>query len=119
MFCELQNKGLLIEKQKALPLIYKEVKLVAGYRLDLLVENKVIIEIKAVETLNAVPVAQVLTNLRLSGCKLDLLMDFTVLLLKDGLKRLVIIYNFVLSKENSAVLCAYILNAKNSKVSTK
>jgi GxxExxY protein len=86
---ELQKAGFKVEKQKALPLIYKEVKLDAGYRLDLIVENKVIIEVKSVEALNDVHVAQVLTYLKLSGCKLGLLMNFNVLRLIDGLKRLV------------------------------
>ena len=61
----------------------------AGYRLDLIVENKVIIEVKSVEALNDVHIAQVLTYLKLSGCKLGLLMNFNVLRLIDGLKRLV------------------------------
>ncbi len=89
LFYELQKAGLKVEKQKALPLIYKEVKLDAGYRLDLIVENKVIIEIKSVEALNDIHIAQVLTYLKLSGCKLGLLMNFNVLRLIDGLKRLV------------------------------
>jgi GxxExxY protein len=86
---ELQKAGLYVEKQKSLPLVYKSVKLDAGYRLDLIVENKVIIEIKSVEALNDIHVAQVLTYLKISGHKLGLLMNFNVLRLKDGLKRLV------------------------------
>jgi GxxExxY protein len=89
LFYELKQAGLLVEKQKALPLIYKEVKLDIGYRLDLLVENKVIIEIKAVETFNDIHIAQVLTYLKVSECKLGLLMNFNVLRIKDGIKRLV------------------------------
>lgn len=89
LFYELQEEGFRVEKQKALPLIYKEVKLDAGYRLDLIVEDRVIIEIKSVEALNDIHVAQVLTYLKLSGCKLGLLMNFNVLRLIDGLKRLV------------------------------
>lgn len=88
LFYELQKAGLSVEKQKPLPLIYKEVKLDAGYRLDLIVENKVIIEIKAIDALNDIHIAQVLTYLKLSGCKLGLLMNFNVLRLIDGLKRL-------------------------------
>jgi GxxExxY protein len=72
-----------------LPLIYKEVRLDVGYRIDLLVENKVVIELKSVEVLNEVHIAQVLTYLKLSDCKLGLLMNFNVLRLIDGLKRLV------------------------------
>jgi GxxExxY protein len=89
LFYELQQAGLTVEKQKALPLIYKEVKLDAGYRLDLIVEGKVIIEVKSIEALNDIHTAQVLTYLKLSGCKLGLLMNFNVLRLVEGLKRLV------------------------------
>ena len=88
LYYELKDSNLEVEKQKPLPLIYKEIKLDAGYRLDLLVERKVIIEIKAVEALNDIHIAQVLTYLKLSGCKLGLLMNFNVLRLTDGLKRL-------------------------------
>jgi GxxExxY protein len=89
LYFELKAIGLMVEKQKPLPLIYKEVKLDVGYRLDLIVENKVIIELKSVEALNEVHIAQVITYLKLSGCKLGLLMNFNVLRLVDGLKRLV------------------------------
>jgi GxxExxY protein len=89
LFYELQKSGLKVEKQKPLPLVYKEVKLDAGYRLDLIVENKVIIEIKSVEALNDIHVAQVLTYLKLSGCKVGLLINFNVLRLTEGLRRLV------------------------------
>jgi GxxExxY protein len=71
-----------------LPLVYKEVKLDCGYRIDLQVENKVIIEVKSVEALNDIHLAQVLTYLKLSKCKLGLLMNFNVLLVKDGIKRI-------------------------------
>jgi len=87
LFYELQKSGLKVEKQKALPLVYKEVKLDAGYRLDLIVENKVIIELKAVEALNEIHFAQLLTYLKLSGCKLGLLMNFYVLRVVEGIKR--------------------------------
>ena len=89
LFYELQNTGLYVEKQKPLPLIYKEVKLDIGYRLDLLIDNKVIIELKSVDALNEIHIAQVLTYLKLTGCKLGLLMNFNVLRLVDGIKRLV------------------------------
>ena len=89
LFYELQQAGLSVEKQKPLPLIYKDVKLDAGYRLDLIVEGKVIIELKSVEALNEIHIAQLLTYLKLSGCKLGLLMNFNVLRVIDGLKRLV------------------------------
>lgn len=89
LYYELKLIGLKVEKQKPLPLIYKEVRLDAGYRLDLLVEDKVVIELKSVEALNEVHIAQVITYLKLSGCKLGLLLNFNVLRLVDGLKRLV------------------------------
>ena len=89
IFYEMIQSGLHVDKQKALPLIYKDVKLDCGYRLDLLVENKVIIEIKSVDALNDIHLAPVLTYLKLSQCKLGLLMNFNVVLLKDGIKRIV------------------------------
>jgi GxxExxY protein len=89
LFYELKKSNLFVEKQKALPLIYEEVKLDVGYRIDLIVENKFIIEVKSVETLNEVHLAQVLTYLRLSNCKLGLLINFNVKLLKDGVRRII------------------------------
>jgi len=86
---ELLKSGLKVEKQKPLPLVYKEVRLDAGYRLDLLVENKVIIEVKSIEAINDIHIAQILTYLKVSGCKVGLLVNFNVLKLTDGLKRLV------------------------------
>ena len=78
-----------VEKQKALTLIYEEIKLEVGYRLDLIVEDKVIIEIKSVEVLNDVHLAQILTYLKLSNVKLGLLINFNVSRVKDGIKRVV------------------------------
>ena len=89
LYYELVQSGLLVEKQKPLPLVYKEVKLDCGYRLDILVEKKVIVEVKSVEALTDIYLAQVLTYLKLSNCKLGLLMNFNVVLLKDGIKRIV------------------------------
>ncbi|MEM3092052.1 MAG: GxxExxY protein [Candidatus Pacearchaeota archaeon] len=83
---ELINSGLYVESQKELPVIYKDIKLDIGYRLDLLVNNKVIVEIKSVEALNDVHLAQILTYLKLTGCKLGYLINFNKLL-KDGIKR--------------------------------
>ena len=90
LFYELQKAGLTVKKQVPMPLIYSEVKMDIGYRVDLLVENKIIIEVKAVEAFNDVHIAQVLTYLKLSGCKLGLLMNFNVSKLKNGIKRLVL-----------------------------
>ncbi len=90
LFYELIKTGFNVEKQKALPLIYKEVKLDAGYRIDLMVENSIIIEIKAVESFTDLHLAQVLTYLKLSNCKLGLLVNFNVRHLKDGIKRVIL-----------------------------
>jgi len=89
MFYELKKYNLKIEKQKQLPLVYEEVKLDAGYRIDIIVEDKFIVEIKSVESLNDVHLAQLLTYLRLSNCKLGLLINFNVDLLKKGVKRVI------------------------------
>lgn len=89
LYFELVNAGLKVEKQKPLPLVYKEVKLDAGYRVDLLVENCIIVEIKSVEALADIHLAQILTYLKLSKCKLSLLVNFNVKHLKDGIKRVI------------------------------
>jgi GxxExxY protein len=89
LYYELSKTGLNITKQKALPLVYEDVRLDIGYRVDLLLENKVIIEVKAVEGISDVHIAQLLTYLKLSKCKLGLLINFNVVLIKDGIKRLV------------------------------
>jgi GxxExxY protein len=89
LFYELKKFDLNIEKQKALPLIYEEVKLDVGYRIDIIIENKFIVEVKSVESLNDVHLAQLLTYLRLSNCKLGLLINFNVSLLKNGVKRVI------------------------------
>ncbi|HAW20398.1 MAG TPA: GxxExxY protein [Flavobacteriales bacterium] len=89
LYYELKKSGLVVEKEKALPLVYQEVKLDIGYRIDLLVENKVVIEIKAVENIMDVHLAQVLTYLKLSQSKLGYLLNFNVPLMKSGIKRVV------------------------------
>ena len=89
LFYELKKTGLKVEKQKPLPLVYENVKLEIGYRVDIIIENKVIIEIKSVEALNDVHLAQVLTYLKLSGCKLGMLINFNVTLIKNGIRRIV------------------------------
>ena len=86
---ELKKQGLNIEVEKPMPLIYDEIKMDCGYRVDILVENKLILELKAVEALNDVHLAQTLTYLKLSGYKLGLLMNFNVSILKNGIKRVV------------------------------
>ena len=89
LFYELKQAGLKVEKEKPLPLIYEEVKLECGYRIDLLVENKVIVELKSVEALNDVHLAQILTYLKLSNNKIGLLINFNVTQLIKGLKRVI------------------------------
>ena len=89
LFYELKKYNLKVEKQKQLSLVYEEVKLDAGYRIDIIIEDKFIVEIKSVEALNDVHLAQLLTYLRLSNCKLGLLINFNVDLLKNGVKRVI------------------------------
>lgn len=88
LYYELNKTGLKLERQKPLPLVYDEVRLDCGYRLDLLVEGKIIIEVKAVKSLEDIHVAQLLTYLKLSGCRLGLLINFNVLILKNGIRRI-------------------------------
>lgn len=90
LFYELKKTGLVVEKQKPLPLIYEEVNLEAGYRVDLLVESLIIVEIKSVEALADVHMAQILTYLKLSGCRLGLLANFNVAYLRDGIRRVIL-----------------------------
>ncbi len=89
LFFELQKMNLHVEKEKPLPLVYNTVKLDCGYRLDILIEKKLIIELKSVDALSEIHTAQTLTYLKLSECKLALLINFNVLLLKDGIKRII------------------------------
>jgi GxxExxY protein len=86
---ELYKTGIYVEKEKPLPLIYEEVKLDIGYRMDIVLENKFIIEIKSVDELHDIRLAQLLTYLRLSNYKLGFLINFNVLLIKDGIKRVI------------------------------
>lgn len=89
LFYELKESNLKVEKQKALPLIYEEVKLDVGYRIDMIIEDKFIVEVKSVEALTDVHLAQLLTYLRLSDCRLGLLINFNVKLLKEGVRRVI------------------------------
>ena len=86
---ELEKRGLAVEQEKAVPLVYEAVKLECGYRMDLLVERSVVVEVKSVEALAPVHEAQALSYLRLSGCKLGLLINFNVTALKEGVRRYV------------------------------
>ena len=89
LYYEIKKTGLFVEKQKPLPLVYEDVKLDIGYRIDILIENKLILELKSVESLNDVHFAQILTYLKLTNCKLGLLINFNVSLIKNGIKRVV------------------------------
>ena len=86
---ELQRAGLRVERQKALPIVYKDIKLDCGYRIDILVEDLVVVELKSVDELNPVHEAQILTYLKFSEKKLGLLINFNVTLIKNGLKKYV------------------------------
>jgi GxxExxY protein len=90
LFYVLNKNGIYTEKEKAMPLLFEEIRMDVGYRIDLMVEQQVIIEVKAVEAFADVHVAQVLTYLKLSGCKVGLLLNFNTAHLKNGIKRLVL-----------------------------
>jgi GxxExxY protein len=86
---KINKSGLYVESEKRMPLIFEDVKLDVGYRIDLLIENKLVIEIKACEALNDVHLAQTLTYLKLGNFKLGLLMNFNVYRMKDGIRRVI------------------------------
>jgi len=87
---ELRKKGLLVAEEMPLPLIYEEVRLDCGFRLDMFIENKVVVELKTVEAFNDVHIAQVLTYLRFSNSHVGLLLNFYVKSMKEGIKRLIL-----------------------------
>ena len=89
LFYMINNHGLKVEKEKAMPLVFEEIKLDCGYRIDLLVENVLVIEIKSVDSLNDIHLAQTLTYLKLGNYKLGLLINFNEVLLKKGVRRIV------------------------------
>lgn len=89
LFYELKNNGLKVEKEKALPIVYKDIKLDHGYRIDLLIENKIVIELKTVESFTDVHFAQVLTYLKLGNFPIGLLMNFDSKILKNNIKRFI------------------------------
>lgn len=90
LFYEFKSSGLMVEKQKALPLVYKEIHLETGYRIDLIVNKQIILEIKSVEAIADIHIAQVLTYLKLSKCRLGLLLNFNVPSLKLGIRRFIL-----------------------------
>ena len=89
LYHKISKAGIIVEKQKAIPLVFEEVRLECGYRLDLLLENKLVVEIKSVLEMNEIYFAQMLTYLRLGNYRLGLLINFNVLHLKDGIRRVV------------------------------
>jgi GxxExxY protein len=91
---ELVLRGIKFERQKPVPVVYKDVKLECGYRMDFLVEGRVVVELKAAELIAPVHEAIVLTYLRLSGCALGLLINFNVTVLKDGVRRFIMWMRF-------------------------
>lgn len=89
LFYEINNYGLQVERQKYLPIIYENLLIEKAFKIDLIVENKLILEIKAVDFLNDIHRAQVLTYLKMTGCKLGLLLNFRTDVFKDGIKRVI------------------------------
>ena len=89
LYSDISTKGLFVERQKPIPLIYKDLKLDCGFRADLVIERKVLVELKSVESLSEIHFMQTLTHLKLLDLRVGLLMNFNVRLLKEGLKRVV------------------------------
>lgn len=89
LYFELTKSGLKVERQKAIPLSWKGIKMAIGFRADLIVENKVLVELKSVETIAPVHPKQLLTYLKITGLKLGLLVNFNEKLIKDGITRIV------------------------------
>jgi GxxExxY protein len=87
---ELEKSGLHVQREVPIPLVYKEIKLECGFRADIIVERLIIIEIKAVEAINDVHMAQILTYLKIANKKIGLLMNFNVARLKDGIRRVIL-----------------------------
>ena len=87
---ELQQAGMQIEHQKPLPIVYKNITLDCGYRLDVVVEKKVIIEIKSINDFAPIHEAQIVSYLKLSGCRIGLLINFNVKILKHGIRRIIV-----------------------------
>jgi GxxExxY protein len=90
LYHKITKVGLFVEKEKAMPVIFEEIKLDCGYRIDLLVENKIVLELKSVESLHDVHTSQVLTYMRLGQFKIGYLINFNVSSLKNGIKRFVL-----------------------------
>jgi GxxExxY protein len=89
LYYKILQAGITVEKEKPMPIIFEGMKLEVGYRIDIIVDNKLIIEVKSVEELTDVHMAQTLTYMKLGNYKLGLLMNFNVIKLKDGIKRII------------------------------
>ena len=89
LYYKILKSGLAVEQQKPMPLVFEEVHLECGYRIDLLVENKVVIEVKSVEAIHPIFLSQTLTYMRLGGYKLGIIINFNVEQLKNGVKRVI------------------------------
>ncbi|MEM9545473.1 MAG: GxxExxY protein [Bacteroidota bacterium] len=89
LYFELKQSGLFVEKEKSLPVVYKNVTLDLSYRIDLFIENKFIVELKSVEAINPIHMSKIITYLKLSKCRLGMLINFNVPLLKQGVKRVI------------------------------
>ena len=113
--CELIRAGLFVEKEKPMPLVYSEVKLDCGYRVDIMVERRLILEIKSVEAISDIHLAQVLTYLRLANCRLALIMNFNVLHLRDGIRRVVNQYDDSASSARASASSAVSIKFPGSK----
>lgn len=113
---ELRQAGLFVEKEKPMPLIYSEIKLDCGYRVDILVERRLVLEIKAVEAINDVVLAQVLTYLKLADLRLGLIFNFHVLHLRNGIRRVVNRYDDSASSAESSLSSAVNLPPSTSQL---
>ncbi|MCD6065462.1 MAG: GxxExxY protein [Bacteroidetes bacterium] len=89
LFYKISKSGLYVEKEKTMPLVFEEIRLDCGYRIDILVKNKLVLELKSVDSLNEVHLAQTLTYMKLGDYRLGLLMNFNVIRLKNGIKQVV------------------------------
>lgn len=87
---EMQSRGIAFDRQRVLPVQYRGLSIESGYRVDFLIEGRVVVELKAIAAFDRVHIAQMLTYLKLSGCTLGLLINFNVAMLRDGIRRLVI-----------------------------
>lgn len=90
LYYELSSNRLKVEKEKPIPLVYKEVKLDCGYRADLIIEDKIVLELKTIDEISDIHLAQMLTYLRIGGYRLGFIFNFNVLLFKDGIKRVIL-----------------------------